>query len=523
MSNLPIPSRTPVLVTQAHASRRTRTHERGQAAVLISLGLFCLVVFTALATNLGILVNEKVRIQNTADLAAYSGAYQQGVRLNAIAGLNKAVQNVVYYCRERLTGKQGRFGTVKVWNQCMKESRPPRPDEYEMFPFELLQQIGAMPPLHQLYPPPFAMSGYPIPAESDQCKSEWDVRANDLLEWCVNTVNYYGQLIYDLNDYDMAYYGKNTLGMTRSIRGYSRKGIFRAVQQTAKANYPEAGVEMLDKPQFSPVFPAFAQTGVESPEVEAVLMNPVLEYLRPSRPPAMAPIVKYSTRMNYVFRCCRIKQQTQPCGPPQCGFPRGVVLPYVGPVNDAIEPRMAYIEFPTIGSYNTGKGMLYMPVRVWGNPNKHDLPILDLPGRTADTNYFGGQKSWNVMRAVAVAKPFEGFVGPTFSMLEDAGLNNEFYPPIINIGSQVEGRPILNGVYTADSLEDLQNAGEHAYPEYRARMAGFREPLLSRSANPQNEDTQKIGKTMLDVLISHSNMQTIPGDENGSDYQNTSH
>lgn len=508
-------------------TRRLRTRrgagQRGQAAVLIALGLFTLVVFTALATNLGILVNEKIRIQNTADLAAYSGAYQQGLRLNAIAGLNKAIQDTVLYCRDRLTGHQGRFGAVKIWNQCTRESIPPDMPEP---PIQLMTQIGAAPPQHSLVPPrPFA--GFGLPDESDQCLSDVDRRANQLIEWCANTINYYGQLVFDLNDYNVAYYGRNTMGINRAIRGYQRKGIFKAIERTAAANYPNAKVEMLDQPVLSPVYDgAFFQTGVDSvviPDQGGGVLTSIASYNRPNyRATAMAPMIRYPTNFNYVFMCCR-RNSSPPCGPPQCGFPGMIKGPYVGPVNDQVDPRVAYVQFNTIYSYNMSKGMLYMPVRVWADPNRHNVPVVDLPGKTADTNYFGGTFSWNMMRAVALAKPFEGFVGPAYETLEAVGINNETIPPIINIGSNVAGRPILNGVFTADPLEDLKVEGEEPYPDYRARMAGFREPLLSRYANPQYEDTKKIGKTMLDVLVQHTQIQSVPGDNLGDDYQNTSH
>lgn len=504
---------------------RRRAGQRGQAAVLIALGLFTLVVFTALATNLGILVNEKIRIQNTADLAAYSGAYQQGLRLNAIAGLNKAIQDTVLYCRERLTRGRGPLGDVKIWNQCKKEiNYPDELPDPPVPPIELMIQIGATMPQHLLRPPN-ARGGFDVPPVGDQCLSAVDRRANELIEWCANTINYYGQLVFDLNDYNVAYYGSNTMGINRAIRGYQRKGIFKAIERTAAANYPNAKVEMLDQPVLSPVYDgAFFQTGVDTVEIPdegGGVLTSIAAYNRPNyRATGMAPLIRYPTNFNYVFMCCRREPY---CGPPQCGFPGMLKGPYVGPVNELVEPRVAYIQFNTIYSYNSSKGMLYMPVRVWADPNRHNVPVVDLPGKTADTNYFGGTFSWNMMRAVALAKPFEGFVGPAYETLEAVGINNEVFPPIINIGSNIAGRPILNGVFTADPLEDLKVEGEEPYPDYRARLAGFREPLLSRYANPQYEDTKKIGKTMLDVLIQHTQIQSIPGDTLGDDYQNTSH
>lgn len=509
------------------------SRERGQAAVLIALGMFTLVIFTALATNMGILVNERIRIQNTADLAAYSGAYQQATRMNAMAGLNRAIQGVVHYCRARLTSGGGKFsfGPVKIWNQCLPEGRPPslnEYDEYEMFPFELMAQIGAAPPVHRLYPPPYAMTGFPIPSEDQQCLSDYDHRANELIMWCADTINYYGQLLYDLNDYDAAYFGTGGGG---SIMGASRKAIFKAVQNTARANYPNASVEMLDAPRISPVNRGrFVQDGVNP-----VILNPgggEFLYSEPSydRPvddrPSMVPISKYETPFNYMFRCCRINQRTSPCGPPQCGFPRGVVLPYIGPANyyygGEDGPAPTFVSVSSVASFDIIRGSLFMPVRVSADPNRHNLPMLDLSGR--QENYFGGFNGWRAMRATAVAKPFEGFIGPFERMMDNAGVNDQFIPPIVSTGSQIEGRPWPTwpdggkiGIFGDEGLATLKDEGEYGYDTYRARVAGFRDSLFSRQSN------MPMGQQLLNVLIEHAQAKPIEGDQQGADYQHTSH
>lgn len=75
----------------------------GQAAVLIALVLFTLVVFVALATNMGILVNDKVRMQSAADLAAYSAAYKEAQVMNDLVSKNEAILDMVEECRDNLT------------------------------------------------------------------------------------------------------------------------------------------------------------------------------------------------------------------------------------------------------------------------------------------------------------------------------------------------------------------------------------------------------------------------------------
>ena len=83
----------------------------GQAAIFIALCLFCLVIFVALATNMGILVNDKIRMQNAADAGAYAAAYREAQQLNQMVLLNQRIVDKVEECRDALT--------AQPWpNQC---------------------------------------------------------------------------------------------------------------------------------------------------------------------------------------------------------------------------------------------------------------------------------------------------------------------------------------------------------------------------------------------------------------------
>lgn len=73
--------------------------QRGQAAVFTALGMFTLVLFTALAVNTGIVVNDKIRMQDTADLTAYSGAYTQATYMNQMAAMNENIYETVQRLR----------------------------------------------------------------------------------------------------------------------------------------------------------------------------------------------------------------------------------------------------------------------------------------------------------------------------------------------------------------------------------------------------------------------------------------
>jgi hypothetical protein len=64
--------------------------------------LFTLVIFLAMATNIGIVVNDKIRMQNTADLATYAAAYSEAQVLNELVYLNGVIADAVATCRSTL-------------------------------------------------------------------------------------------------------------------------------------------------------------------------------------------------------------------------------------------------------------------------------------------------------------------------------------------------------------------------------------------------------------------------------------
>ena len=85
----------------------------GQAAVMVALTLFSLVVFMAMATNMGILVNDRVRMQNAADLAAYGAAYREAQQLNRLVQINREIAEEVQTCRDSLTS------TIWTGSECL--------------------------------------------------------------------------------------------------------------------------------------------------------------------------------------------------------------------------------------------------------------------------------------------------------------------------------------------------------------------------------------------------------------------
>jgi hypothetical protein len=75
---------------------------RGQAAVLIALSIFAMLLLLAMATNIGTVVNDKIRMQSTADLSTYAVAYSEAASMNELVGLNQEIVDAVHDCRQTL-------------------------------------------------------------------------------------------------------------------------------------------------------------------------------------------------------------------------------------------------------------------------------------------------------------------------------------------------------------------------------------------------------------------------------------
>ncbi len=73
-------------------ARRWRD-QRGQSTVLVASMLFVLVLFVAMLANVGQAVNRRMAVQMVADTGAYTGATVMAVGLNAMAVMNKRIQD----------------------------------------------------------------------------------------------------------------------------------------------------------------------------------------------------------------------------------------------------------------------------------------------------------------------------------------------------------------------------------------------------------------------------------------------
>ncbi|MEQ1721529.1 MAG: pilus assembly protein TadG-related protein, partial [Pseudobdellovibrio sp.] len=103
----------------------TRRNQKGQVAIFVALIFQVVFVFFALLINVGLLVHQKINLQQSVDLAAYYGAGKQAEVLNAIAHVNFQIKQTwkLMTWRYRILGT---FGFQK------DRDRPPS----QAFPFE---------------------------------------------------------------------------------------------------------------------------------------------------------------------------------------------------------------------------------------------------------------------------------------------------------------------------------------------------------------------------------------------------
>jgi hypothetical protein len=106
-------------------------NEKGQMAIFIALFFQVLFVFFAMAINVGLVVHDKINLQNAVDLAAYYGAMKQGEVLNQIAHVNYQMrQNYkLFVYRYRALGTLGNtqhplyFGNNQDFSTVETDSR----------------------------------------------------------------------------------------------------------------------------------------------------------------------------------------------------------------------------------------------------------------------------------------------------------------------------------------------------------------------------------------------------------------
>jgi len=104
-----------------------RFKQRGQMAIFVALIFQILFIFFALAINIGLVVHDKINLQNATDLAAYYAAQKQAEMLNAIDHTNYQIRqswkllNWRYYVLGSMGSLDPRHPTLPNTNNPMSE------------------------------------------------------------------------------------------------------------------------------------------------------------------------------------------------------------------------------------------------------------------------------------------------------------------------------------------------------------------------------------------------------------------
>jgi hypothetical protein len=336
-------------------------------AVVMALVLFTLVIFMAFATNMGILVNDRIRMQNAVDLGAYSGAHSQAQALNELAYLNDKIIVELYKCRKVLEDQ------------------------------------------------------YPIQGDPCQCTPPTNQLAEDWIRSCEDIV---GDLAAQFRT--AASYSETTSKAMNAARATMNANL---ANLAALAN---ADTHFFDTTQGSATRPsAYSNNRIANFEQ----MTTTLHYLvAPSCPCA--------------FGCCTY---------PPVPSPEHNILSYY--VKDELEPTVWFMA--------QGAGTM-------------DIPYLDIDynGSGNDGGYFGGSSAGGLdkMYATAVAKPYDGSVGPTRQYIQDGRVSN-------GIAGGQDPDSQFSGVWRSKALRDMR---EFMQPTYRARLAGINEWRELGNSVPNN-------------------------------------
>jgi hypothetical protein len=357
----------------------------GQAAVLIALSMFSLVVFLAFATNMGIMVNDKIRIQNAADMGAYSAAYREAQVLNRLTQINKEILNEARRCRQILESR--------IWQGAPCACVAIAPD------------------------------------------------GDALINGCESRIRSLGQQFIAEAEYNA-----------------SVGSALQAGRAALNANVPDlantTGSHFFEN---SPASPTSQGSGITQSQA------------------TITSFVQLQSMFDYFVQ-------------PSCACLAGCCfLPQV--------PRISPITFGTYYMKPDAEPDLWVMSEASGAMKSSYLDIAYSPGG-GDGGYFGGSSSGSddVMTAIAVAKPFDGSVGPTFAYT--------FYDG----GSRLDGFAAGN-----NSGSPIQYSAQFTIPEsfmqptYRARLAGLHEwDGVPSDYNPSSAlSTNPVGRTRDPSRIHH--------------------
>ncbi len=83
---------------------------------MLALSIFATLLVLAMAVNVGTVVNDRVRMQVTADLATYAVAYSEAAALNDVSSKNEEIADIIKQCRRDL--ENGPFAGSWNTNPC---------------------------------------------------------------------------------------------------------------------------------------------------------------------------------------------------------------------------------------------------------------------------------------------------------------------------------------------------------------------------------------------------------------------
>jgi hypothetical protein len=130
------------------------TCEKGQTSIFVALIFQALFVLFAMALNVGMVVHDKINLQNSVDLAAYYAGQRQAEWLNVIAHTNYQIRQAfkLFTFRYRVMGTMGMDGRNKAGNPA-SVARHPQYDynnfsetvwhpDFATFPYACISYIG---------------------------------------------------------------------------------------------------------------------------------------------------------------------------------------------------------------------------------------------------------------------------------------------------------------------------------------------------------------------------------------------
>lgn len=125
-------------------ARRKSPRERGQITIFLVMVFPIFFVFFAMVMNIGLVVHEKISVQNAADLAAIYGAQRQAELLNAIGHTNYQIRQAwkLFAYRIRVFGDFGR--TSHPLRDALGRGSPTVTGNYnEAWPGALVGEVAA--------------------------------------------------------------------------------------------------------------------------------------------------------------------------------------------------------------------------------------------------------------------------------------------------------------------------------------------------------------------------------------------